>query len=201
MKKLRWLILVVAAMMGLALFAACTPSEPQTTTYTVTYYDGSNVLKTESVEEGGKATNWTPQKEGYNFEGWWATPGFTHEFKFEEVTINAETLVVLSHKKPDSHLEVKIDFDNTSLDKTAIAERAEKRKPQEKTTYKKIQEWIEENYGFKVHTAYVAEVKRELGLPMYDAPNAVDELKHPRQHPTEQMTTAIKAALKHFEII
>ena len=114
---------------------------------------------------------------------------------------NGETLVVLSHKKPDSHLEVKIDFDNTSLDKTAIAERAEKRKPQEKTTYKKIQEWIEEYYGFKVHTAYVAEVKRELGLPMYDAPNAVDELKRPRQHPTEQMTTAIKAALKHFEII
>ena len=109
--------------------------------------------------------------------------------------------MVLSHKKPDSHLEVKIDFDNTSLDKTAIAERAEKRKPQEKPTYKKIQEWIEENYGFKVHTAYVAEVNRELGLPMYDAPNAVDELKRPRQHPTEQMTTAIKAALKHFEII
>ena len=25
---------------------------------------------------------------------------------------NVETLVVLSHKKPDSHLEVKIDFDN-----------------------------------------------------------------------------------------
>lgn len=116
-------------------------------------------------------------------------------------TSHIETLVVLSHKKPDSHLEAKIDFDNTSLDKTAIAERAEKRKPQEKTTYKKIQEWIEENYGFKVHTAYVAEVKRELGLPMYDAPNAVDELKRPRQHPTEQMTIAIKAALKHFEII
>lgn len=116
-------------------------------------------------------------------------------------TRHVETLVVLSHKKPDSHLEVKIDFDNTSLDKTAIAERAEKRKPQEKTTYKKIQEWIEENYGFKVHTAYVAEVKRELGLPMYDAPNAVDELKRPRQRPTEQMTAAIKAALKHFEII
>ena len=116
-------------------------------------------------------------------------------------TKHVETLVVLSHKKPDSHLEVKIDFDNTSLDKTAIAERAEKRKPQEKRTYKKIQEWIEENYGFKVHTAYVAEVKRELGLPMYDAPNAVEELKRPRSHPTEEMTVAIKAALKHFGII
>ena len=52
--------------------------------------------------------------------------------------LNVETLVVLSHKKPDSHLEVKIDFDNTALDKTAIAERAETRKPQEKTTYKNM---------------------------------------------------------------
>lgn len=43
---------------------------------------------------------------------------------------NVETLVVLSHKKPDSYLEVKIDFDNTALDKTAISERAETRKPQ-----------------------------------------------------------------------
>ena len=52
--------------------------------------------------------------------------------------LNVETLVVLSHKKPDSHLEAKIDFDNTSPDKTAIAERAETRKPQGKTTYKNM---------------------------------------------------------------
>ena len=31
-------------------------------------------------------------------------------------------------KEPDSHLEVKIDFDNTTPDKTAIAERAKKKK-------------------------------------------------------------------------
>ena len=54
-----------------------------------------------------------------------------------------------------------------------------------------------------MYTAYVAEVKRELGLPMCDAPNAVEELKRPRprSHPTEEMTTAIKAALKYFEIM
>ena len=68
-------------------------------------------------------------------------------------------------------------------------------------TYKMIQDYIEEKYGFKVHTAYIAEVKRELGLPMYDAPNAVEELKKPRQHPTEKMGEAIKDALKYFEII
>ena len=36
---------------------------------------------------------------------------------------SVETLVVLSHKKPDLHIEVKIDFDNASLDKSVIAER------------------------------------------------------------------------------
>ena len=44
-----------------------------------------------------------------------------------------------------------------------------------------IQDYIEETYGFKVHTTYIAEVKRSLVLPMYDAPNAVEELKKPRR--------------------
>ena len=58
-----------------------------------------------------------------------------------------------------------------------IAKRAEAYKPKERVTYKMIKECIEAKYGFKVH---MAEVKRDLGLPMYDAPNAVEELKQPR---------------------
>ena len=50
-----------------------------------------------------------------------------------------------------------------------IAKRAEAHKPKEKITYKTIMEYIEAKYGFKVHTAYIAEVKRSLGLSMYDA--------------------------------
>jgi len=38
-------------------------------------------------------------------------------------------------------------------------------------------EYIEAKYGFKVHTAYIEKVKRDLGLPMYDAPSAIEELK------------------------
>jgi len=64
-----------------------------------------------------------------------------------------------------------------------------------------IQEYIEKKYGFKVHTAYIAEVKRDMGLPMYDAPNAVEELKQPRKHPMPEKVDAIKDALNHFEII
>lgn len=42
-----------------------------------------------------------------------------------------------------------------------------------------IQSYAEENYGFKVHTAYITEVKRNLGLPIYDTLNAVEELNVP----------------------
>ena len=114
-----------------------------------------------------------------------------------------ETVVLLSHKKPDGHINVKVEFGKgegkVPLDN--IAKRAEGYKPKERVTYKMIKEYIETKYGFKVHTAYIAEVKRDLGLPMYDAPNAVEELKQPRKHPTAEKVEAIKDALKHFEII
>ena len=82
-----------------------------------------------------------------------------------------------------------------------IAKRAAAYKPKERVTYKMIKKYIEAKYGFKVHTAYIAEVKRSWGLPMYDAPNAVEELKQPRKHPTAEKVEAIKDALKYCEII
>ena len=64
-----------------------------------------------------------------------------------------------------------------------------------------IKEYIEDKDGFKAHTAYIAEVKRSLGLPMYDAPNAVEELKQPREHPTAEKVEAIKGALRYLGVI
>ena len=90
---------------------------------------------------------------------------------------------MLSHKKSDSVINVKGEG-KVSLDN--IAKRAAAYKSKERVTYKIIKEYIEEKYGFKVHTAYIAEVKRNLGLPMYDVPNAVEELKQPRKHPTAE---------------
>ena len=116
---------------------------------------------------------------------------------------NIETVVLLSHKKPDGHINVKVEFgeDEGKVPLDNIAKRAESYKPKERVTYKMIKEYIEAKYGFKVHTAYIAEVKRDLGLPMYDAPNAVEELKQPRKHPTAEKVEAIRDALKHFEVI
>ena len=109
----------------------------------------------------------------------------------------------MSHKSPDSHVNVKIEFGDgegkVPLDK--IAELAKKYQPKPKITYKMIQEYVEKKYGFKVHTAYIAEVKRSLGLPMHDAPNAVEGLKQPRKRLPKEKIEAITEALKYFEVI
>ena len=117
-------------------------------------------------------------------------------------TKHVETLVVLS-KKSDSHINVTVEFGEGEgqISLKEAEKRAKAYKLKEKVTYKMIQQYIEENYGFKVHTAYIAEVKRSLGLPMYDAPNAVEKLKRPRAHPSHKMVAAIKEALAHFGLI
>ena len=68
-------------------------------------------------------------------------------------------------------------------------------------TYKRIQEYVQEKYGFKVHTAYIAEVKRMVGLDMHKAPNAVDQRKHEYHPCPPEKVEAIKDALRHFGLI
>ena len=122
---------------------------------------------------------------------------------FKKNMTQVETVVLLSHKKADSYIHIDVEFGEGEgkIPVDSIAKRAEAYKPKEKVTYKMIKEYIEAKYGFKVHTAYIAEVKRNLGLPMYDAPNAVEELKQPRKHPTPEKVEAIKDALRYFAVI
>lgn len=125
------------------------------------------------------------------------------------------TVLPKTHKAPDTYINITVAFGHEDgmipldtvdtihnrLLSNNIAQKAEAYKPKPRTTYKMISEYIDEKYSFKVHTAYIAEVKRSLGLPMYDAPNAVETLKHPRKHPTPIQVDAIKDALKYFNII
>ncbi|WP_392486072.1 23S rRNA (uracil(1939)-C(5))-methyltransferase RlmD [Haloimpatiens sp. FM7315] len=104
-------------------------------------------------------------------------------------TSHVETVVKLTHKNADGFINVKMEYDE-SIDRLP-----------NRVTYAMIQEYVESKYGFKVHTAYIAEVKRSLGLPMYDAPNSVEELKYPHQSAPAHKVEAIKDALKHFEVI
>lgn len=59
--------------------------ETEVQTYVVTFYDsdGTTVLDTAEVEEGALLEEYVPEKEGYIFTGWFATPQMSHRFDFE----------------------------------------------------------------------------------------------------------------------
>lgn len=87
--KLKKLGFCMAAAMvltlSLGIAAACTDGEEG---YTVTFYDGTTVITTREVDEGGTVAEFEPsdvgyEKEGYNFSGWYATSDFTHDWSFE----------------------------------------------------------------------------------------------------------------------
>ena len=91
MKKLKWIVMALVLVLGMAAFAACKQDEPETPVFTVTYYDGTTVLKTEEVEEGGYATYWEPEaKEGMEFSDWYVDAGLNRVFDFETEAITAD---------------------------------------------------------------------------------------------------------------
>lgn len=59
-------------------------SEAVSSVHTVTFYDsdGTTVLSTAEVEDGAYVEEFTPEKEGYTFAGWFATPQMSHRFDF-----------------------------------------------------------------------------------------------------------------------
>ena len=57
-----------------------------------------------------------------------------------------ETVVLLSRETNPLTVEVRMEVETGEI--------------KEHPTYKRIQEYVQEKYGFKVHTAYIAEVKR-----------------------------------------
>ena len=83
--------MALVLVLGMAAFAACKPDEPETPVFTVTYYDGTTVLKTEEVEEGSHATYWEPEaKEGMEFSDWYVDAGLNRVFDFEGEAITAD---------------------------------------------------------------------------------------------------------------
>lgn len=62
-----------------------------------------------------------------------------------KVTPHVESIVLLSHKSPDSKINAKVEFgeDDDKISLNAIAERAKKYQPKPKVTYKMIQEYVE----------------------------------------------------------
>ncbi len=102
-------------------------------------------------------------------------------------TVHVETVVLLSRETNPLTVEVRMEVETGEV--------------KEHPTYKRIQEYVQEKYGFKVHTAYIAEVKRMVGLDMHKAPNAVERRKHEYHPCPPEKVEAIKDALRHFGLI
>ena len=66
-------------------------------------------------------------------------------------------------------------------------------------TYKQIQDWVKQRYGFVPKTCWVAHIKELSGVEVCKAPNRMGE---ERKLPCPQdKVEPIRAALKHFEMI
>ena len=73
--------------------------------------------------------------------------------------------------------------------------------PEEKATYQKIKDYVQNKYGVNVHTSYIAQVKRMCGLDMGENYNkSKKENPEVKQCPQEKVEY-IKDALKHFGLI
>ncbi len=66
-------------------------------------------------------------------------------------------------------------------------------------TYKQIQRFTKERYGFKVKTCWIAHVKSDWGLTTRIAPNRQDRARRIKVCPAHQRP-AIEAALQHFGV-
>ena len=105
-------------------------------------------------------------------------------------TVHCETVVLLSQQKPDDTIEIDLDLDE--LDATSA---------ELKATYQEIKDYVLKEFGLKVSSLYISQVKRKCGIEVgenYNLPKS--ENARVPQCPKEK-EEAIKAALKYFAMI
>lgn len=105
-------------------------------------------------------------------------------------TRHVETVVLLSKLRPDDYVEVDLELDE--LDLTS----AEK-----KATYQKIKDYVLDKYGVKVHTRYIAEVKRMCGIEMGENYNKSKKEEPEVKHCPQEKVEYIMGALRYFGMI
>jgi hypothetical protein len=66
-------------------------------------------------------------------------------------------------------------------------------------TYKQIQFWVKQQYGYVPETCLIAHVKHICGLPLREAPNRLGE--EPIKPCPSDKVEPIRAALQHFGMI
>lgn len=106
------------------------------------------------------------------------------------MTPHVETVVLLSQRKADNHIEVDLDLDG--LDVTSA---------ESKATYNEIQQYVLKETGLMVSNLYIAQIKKKCGIDVGECFNKpkTENAKQPKC--PEDKEKAIKDALKHFGMI
>ena len=70
-----------------------------------------------------------------------------------------------------------------------------------KATYKQIQNYVLEKYGFKVSTLYIAQIKKKCGIESREHYNKSKKEKQVIPQCTPEKEEAIMDALRYFKMI
>lgn len=106
------------------------------------------------------------------------------------VTLHVETVVLLSRKTPDDTIEVDLDLDE--LDITAA---------ESKATYQEIKDYVLKEFGLKVSTLYISQIKRKCGIDVGEHYNISQKENQKVPQCPKEKEDAIRAALEHFAMI
>ena len=104
-------------------------------------------------------------------------------------TKHVESIVCLSRKEVSDYLRISVNTEDLETDAGRIYSNDD------------IKQYIEEKYGFKVHSAYIGQVREKLGIREHE--NYHDSHTSPRKPCVcpEEKEAAIMEALKHFGFI
>ena len=105
-------------------------------------------------------------------------------------SVHVETVVLLSRKTPDDTIEVDLDLDE--LDITSA---------ESKATYQEIKDYVLKEFGLKVSTLYISQIKRKCGIEVGEYYNISQKENQKVPQCPKEKEDAIRAALEHFAMI
>lgn len=105
------------------------------------------------------------------------------------LSIHVETVVLLSQRRADEHIDIKLDL--TKLDITAA---------EAKPTYDEIKDYVFKEFGLKVSTLNIAQVKAECGIIERKNYNK-GKPEHKVPEYTAEKKEVIKKAFAHYKMI
>ena len=101
-----------------------------------------------------------------------------------------ETVVLLSQRKPDDRVKVKIDLDDYDLTKS-----------ESKATYEEIKEYVLKHSCLKVSSLNIAQVKQKYGIIERENYNKAKSADAKQPQCTKDKEKAIVDVLRHFRMI